>query len=282
MQIGIDLSHKQICGVLICKNLVLATVTTSIYCFKRDSKKEIMDKMIGLIDSLFTTEVKAIGASLPTTTNPERGVIYDVHKIPHWKNIRLKTILEEKFRVPTYVNGDINCFILGEKCHGTCKCYKDLISITIDTSIGTSAIINNKLYSDMCPCFTQASCLSEAYFQCVRQYNDTYMRTLEELLYLYSTYNPDLDFANHEFWKSIGAIVGRLAVIMLTNFNAQAIVLGGELAASYDYCVDAIKDYVNVFKPSYVTDEKYIIPSEVKDAKAIGATFLASGGRISA
>jgi len=277
MQIGIDLSYRQICGVLVCKNMVLATVTTSIYCFKRDSKKEIMDKIVNIIDSLFTSGVKAIGLSLPTTTNPEKGVVYDVEKIPHWKNVRLKAIIEERFRVPTFVNGDINCFILGEKNQGTCKGYKDIISITIDSSIGTSAIINNKLYSDYQSTFTDPKCLSQASFNCVRRYNDTYMRTLEELLYLNASYNRDVHFSDPSYWNSMGAIVGRLVVIMVTNFNSQAIILGGELSASYDYCVKPIRDYVNVFKPAHVKEDNFIIPAEVKDAKAIGATYLAVG-----
>lgn len=275
MQIGIDLSWKQICGVLVCRNVVLATVTVSIYGIQREAKKEIMDKIISIIDSLFTSKVKAIGVSLPTLINTDKGVVYDIQKIPHWKNIRIKSIIEKQFRVPTYINADVNCLILGEKYHGACKDFKNLICVSLDSSVGTGVLINNKLYSDNLSSFTDAGCLSKASYQCVRKYNETYMRSMEELLLLMSTYDAALDFGNREYWNNMGAVLGRLVVVMLMNFDADAIVLGGELSHSFDYCVKGVKDYVNIFKPSYVTDDKYVIPAEVRDARAVGATYLA-------
>ncbi|MCD7899132.1 MAG: ROK family protein [Bacteroides sp.] len=274
MKIGIDISFGKICGVLLYREVVLATVHTPIYGVKRDTKKEIIDKMLTMIESLFTSRVKGIGISLPTKLNPDKGIVYDLSQIPHWKNIRIKTIIEEKFQVPTFINCDINCFILGEKSNGSCKRYSNIICITLDSTIGTSVILNNKLFTDSQPDLKKAKCLSQISYKCMQNFQQSYMRTLEEFLFISDTFNDDLENPSHEAWNDIKAIVARLISIMLTRFEPDVILLGGKLSSSYHHCIDTIKDYMNIFSSAYGKATKPIIPSELENARAVGAAYL--------
>ena len=42
----------------------------------------------------------------------ELGIVYDV-VYPSWKEVHLKQILEDRYKIPVFVNNDANCFALG-------------------------------------------------------------------------------------------------------------------------------------------------------------------------
>ena len=76
----------------------------------------------------------------------KRGVVYDVQNIPSFKEVDLKRILEEEFKIPTYINNDANCFIVGEKYFGAGRDYKNIVGLIIGTGLGAGLYTNGKLY----------------------------------------------------------------------------------------------------------------------------------------
>lgn len=233
-----------------------------------------MDKLILLIDHLITDKVNGIGISLSTKIDSTHGVVYDLDKIPHWKNTKLKSIIEEKFHIPTLINSDVNCFILGEKYHGLCQNCNNILAVHVDMSIGTSAIVNNRLFTDNQPLFTNATCLSKAKCKCAKSYHKSYIRTVEELLLFNALFSRDLENMNREVCENMGDMIGRLIAILLADYDPDMIVLGGRLSTAFDYCHDPVYNYLELYKQPYIKRSREIIPSILENARAIGAAYL--------
>ena len=79
------------------------------------TEQEVLENIIGLIAAFMSEKVVGIGIGVPTVVDIEQGVIYDTQNIPAWKEVHLKSILEDRFHSPVYINNDANCFVLHEK-----------------------------------------------------------------------------------------------------------------------------------------------------------------------
>ena len=108
---------------------------------------QVLNKLIELISSVFNSKTNAIGIGVPSVVDVERGIIYDVINIPSWKEVPLKSILEDHFSVPVFINNDANCFALGEKHFGLGKSYNHIAGVTLGSGVGTGLILNDKLYA---------------------------------------------------------------------------------------------------------------------------------------
>ena len=111
------------------------------------SEKQVIDEIILTVAHVFDKSVSGIGVGVPSIVDVEKGIVYDVHNIPSWKEVHLKKILEEKFQVPVYVNNDANCFAVGEKHFGKGKEFKNMIGLIVGTGMAGGIIINNQLYN---------------------------------------------------------------------------------------------------------------------------------------
>ena len=60
-----------------------------------------------------------------------RRIVYNVANISSWKEIHLKEILENEFKVAVAINNDSNCFTLGESLYGEGKSYTNMVGVTI-------------------------------------------------------------------------------------------------------------------------------------------------------
>ena len=64
-----------------------------------------------------------------------------------WKEVPLKSILEQRYNLPVFLNNDANCFAKGEKVYGCGKPYSNFVGLSIGTGLGMGVIVNNQLYS---------------------------------------------------------------------------------------------------------------------------------------
>ncbi len=112
------------------------------------SAEEVLDQVCGLIDRTNRREqgVDGIGVGVPSVVDIETGTVYDVQNIPSWKEVPLKSTLEEKYSVPVLVNNDANCFALGEKHFGKGVGYRSIVGLILGTGFAGGIIIDGKLY----------------------------------------------------------------------------------------------------------------------------------------
>ncbi|MCS7179425.1 MAG: ROK family protein [Anaerolineae bacterium] len=90
--------------------------------------------------------VAALALSAPGPVDAHRGIVRFTPNIPGWKDVPLRDLMAETFRVPTFLANDANLAALGEFRFGAGRGVQDLIYLTISTGIGGGIIIDGRLY----------------------------------------------------------------------------------------------------------------------------------------
>lgn len=89
-------------------------------------------------------EVEAIGIGSAGRVDSEKGMVLRAGNLPFWNEpvaVKVKTALN----LPTFIDNDGSCALIGEKTAGVCKDCKDALIITIGTGIGGAILINDKI-----------------------------------------------------------------------------------------------------------------------------------------
>ena len=56
---------------------------------------QVLKTLLQLMEKLFNYDTMAIGLGVPSVVDTKNGMIYDVINIPSWKEVPLKSILEQ-------------------------------------------------------------------------------------------------------------------------------------------------------------------------------------------
>jgi len=90
--------------------------------------------------------LRALAIGVPSPVDAERGVVAFAYNLPGWKNIHLGHELEEKLRVPVFLENDCNMAAIGEHWHGVARGVDNFVIIAIGTGTGSGVFVNGKLY----------------------------------------------------------------------------------------------------------------------------------------
>jgi len=77
----------------------------------------------------------------------KKGIVTLSPNLPGWCNIPLRSIVEEKYQVNTFLVNDADAAALAEHDFGAGRGVENLVYITVSTGIGGGVIINGGLYS---------------------------------------------------------------------------------------------------------------------------------------
>ncbi len=86
-----------------------------------------------------------LGIGAPGPLDPQRGFIYQAPNLG-WRDVPLKSLLEEALKVNVTVGNDANLAALGEFCFGDFGGGSNLIYVTVSTGMGCGLILNGELY----------------------------------------------------------------------------------------------------------------------------------------
>ena len=105
------------------------------------------ERLINLIASIVPKgeEIAAITIASPGPLDPFEGIIFDAPNIPGWKDLPLKKLIQDQFKVPVAIGNDANLAALGEWRFGVGVGHRHLIYITVSTGIGGGVIIDNQM-----------------------------------------------------------------------------------------------------------------------------------------
>lgn len=91
-------------------------------------------------------QLQAVGVSATGQINGQTGkVIGSCGNIPGWIGTDLRAMMEGIFGLPTMVENDANCALLGEHWNGAGIGHQDIIAYTIGTGIGGGILSNGQL-----------------------------------------------------------------------------------------------------------------------------------------
>jgi len=87
-----------------------------------------------------------IGLSAPGPIDRKTGTIILASNIAGWRNVPLKTIIQEEFEVLTFVENSKNMAAVGERRYGAGQRAKNLVYVAVSTGIGAGIIIDGRLF----------------------------------------------------------------------------------------------------------------------------------------
>jgi glucokinase len=91
-------------------------------------------------------QVAAVGAGAPGLTNAETGVVIATSYLLGWRDVSLKTMLEEALGIPASVDNDVNLAALGESCFGAGRGVPEFVFLAIGTGVGAGIILKGELF----------------------------------------------------------------------------------------------------------------------------------------
>ncbi|MDP2939739.1 MAG: ROK family protein [Candidatus Omnitrophota bacterium] len=115
------------------KNILIKTLTSKIESLLQENH-------------LFKNQILAIGLGLPGPIDCHKGIVHFLPNIPGWKEVPIKRILEQRLKIPVFVDNDVNLITLAEWRLGAGSGIRNLLCITLGTGVGGGLILDNKLY----------------------------------------------------------------------------------------------------------------------------------------
>ena len=90
--------------------------------------------------------LRGVAIGVPSPVDAERGVVAFAYNLPGWKNIHLARELEEKLRVPIFLENDANMAAIGEHWRGVAQGVDNFVFIAMGTGTGSGVFVDGKLY----------------------------------------------------------------------------------------------------------------------------------------
>jgi glucokinase len=271
--IGIDLGATNIRGAIISGNEISEIKSQRIK--SNGTEEEVLHDVFNLIDSLINHDITAIGIGVPSVVDTEVGIVDDVVYIPSWKEVHLKKILEERYKIPVLVNNDANCFALGEYYFGKGKGYNSVIGLAIGTGVGAGIIINNKLYEG-------ANCGAGEFGIC--DYLDKVYEYYCSGSFFKNVYNLDGekvfmqakegDETALKLYAEMGIHLGNAIKLILYTYDPQLIILGGSVANAYQFYKETMWQRIKTCVFTKTAERIKIEISELKNSGILGAASL--------
>jgi glucokinase len=271
--IGVDLGGTNVRAGLIADGR-LAEIR-SVPVRSHGSEEDVLEDMFCAIDAVMKPGVAGIGAGVPSVIDLATGVVYDVQNIPSWKKVPLKARLEERYRVPVYVNNDANSFAAGEKHFGKIKPYDNAVGLIIGTGLGAGIIANGRLYSGVnCGAgeFGMLPYLDrnfEAYAS-GQFFGRVHGASGREL----ASRAAQSDRSALEIFAEFGRHVGEAVKAICYAVDPEIIVLGGSVSKSYPYFRKSLEKTFATYAYSIARERLKIELSETEGIAILGAAAL--------
>lgn len=255
MTLGIDIGGTNICFGLVENGHVLRAV--SVRSFEPEATLEqTLDHLKKQIDLIITPEVKSIGFGVPSVVDEKNGIVYDTANIPSWKEVHLKSIFEDRYSRPVYVNNDSNCYALGSYLTmEESSRPESLVAVTLGTGVGMGVVVDGCLYSGVNCGVGELACLP---------YKDA---TVEDYTSKKFFLNQGIesieagiaakagDPAALRLFEEYGRNLGYALSMVLYAYDPEVIVLGGGVGNNYPFFHDSMISYLKETFPYHKTIE---------------------------
>jgi predicted NBD/HSP70 family sugar kinase len=87
----------------------------------------------------------ALGVAVPGHVDSE-GHVLNAGNLEGWVNVPLRTLLEDRYGVPVFVERDANCGAIGEKWAGAAMEMKDFVFLALGTGVGAGLFLEGHVY----------------------------------------------------------------------------------------------------------------------------------------
>lgn len=255
--LGIDVGGTNIkMGLVTESGLVLARASFATQTFGRRPKDLISGLLSGCQillqrQPISSFKITAVGVGLPGIVDPIRGMVQTLTNISGWKHVPLAKILRQKFKLPVFVDNDVNLMTLGEWRWGAGQGVANMVCLTLGTGVGGGLMIDGALYRGLgfsageighiplseagprCNCGGRG-CLekyigNQALLMRARQIFRRKGLTLEAVTKMAEEKNA----LALKFWETAGKFLGLALTGVVNVLNPERIVVGGGIAQAH-------------------------------------------------
>ncbi len=271
--IGIDLGGTHIRGGLVTENNLSSIFTQRIN--PQGSVEEVVEELFALADRLVNRSVQAIGIGVPGLVDTEHGIVYDVVNIPSWKQVSLGQLLQDRYKLPVYINNDANCFALGEFYFGKGRGYNSMIGLTVGTGLGSGIVLNKKLYAGKyggAGEFGMIDYLDRYYeYYASGQFFKNVYQTDGEIVFKKA---KDGDEMAIKMYEEMGTHLGNAIKTILYALDVELIILGGSVRHAFPYFSKTMWQQIQTFVFQRAVENLKIEISELENSGILGAAVL--------
>ena len=238
--------------------------------------------------------VSGIGIGLPGLIDPQKGIVRLLPNIPGWRNVPLKKLIQQKLKIPTYLDNDVNLITLAEWKFGAGKGCRNLVCLTLGTGVGGGLILDNHMYrgegfvageiGHMLLNEKGASASFDGGCGYLEHYigNKQLGAKASKIFKQKGLHPHDVHaFANQDnpralqFWEEVGGYLGNTLVNVVNLLNPSLIIIGGGVANNFKFFSPRVKKLIN--ERAMTVHKKMVKVARAKlgdDAGIIGAKVL--------
>ncbi len=149
--IGIDVGRRNIVATIYnAGGKMLKTERSSFPYVKTlrenvNDTKKLLDKLL-IWAHLKKIQIDAIGIGVPGPVDPKNGIVYSAPHFRKNETVNIKKIMEETYKIPTFVERDANAAALGEQWFGIGKKHDSFVYLLLVEGIGAGMIVDGNLY----------------------------------------------------------------------------------------------------------------------------------------
>lgn len=226
-------------------------------------------------------ELMGVGVGAPGPLNDTHDAVMETPNTPIIQNYPLVARLQAHFDVPVKMNNDANVFVLGEAISGAGKGESLVYGITLGTGYGHGFVWDGRILSGAHGTATEYG---------IAPYNDgtfedyasgpalerNYQRISGESRTGLQIFKlaQDGDANALAAWSLLGRSVGHSLVYVTHLLDPGIIVVGGSLAAGFDFFIDSLREVVDAHLFENQKGKLRIEPAELGDAAPIIGSAL--------
>lgn len=112
------------------------------------SKESLLSSIKSIFEMVFNDEeckkyeIMGIGIAMQGIVDAQRGISVSLTQCKEWRDVPLASILEEKYKIPVWLEHDPNCILLA---HGENSPVENAVLLRLDRAMGMSVMLENKI-----------------------------------------------------------------------------------------------------------------------------------------
>lgn len=264
--LGIDVGTKNIvAGIGNLKGEILYKV--GIPTIRNKQPENISLQIKNIIDDLLESQdykrndILSVAISIGGIIDSTNGIISFSPDF-NWKNVDLKSKLEESLNMPVVINNCTRMMALAEQWYANAKRYDSFLYINIGHGIGSAIVINGKIYEHhsefghipiteeeiKCDC-GKMGCLESVSSGNAIEKQANIKFTNKNDIWISARRLAEMAIAGDEDAKNIfnnaGKSLGKGMAIAANLLNVNAIIIGGGVAQAKDLLIDSMMNEFN-------------------------------------
>jgi predicted NBD/HSP70 family sugar kinase len=262
--------------------------------------QDVQEMMVAQARS--THELLGIGVALPGVVDVRNGISLNIERLKDWNNVPVSQLLGNAFKVPVFIDNDVNLMALAERNLGTLDISGNLIYISLRQGIGAGILIDGQIFRGnygnsgflghtsinpkglKCKCgnlgclelYAGENAIVSLYMARLRQDRNTqgsHLRRVNAAAVYEAAIR--MDRAAVAVLYEAGSTLGVGIANMVCLFDINHIVLLGKAVQAGDSFFRGVRDSVNRrLEPAFRTNMELGLSTLNEHAAALGATLL--------